>query len=173
MARTVSNKHIEKCDTVAFLLSNCHKKQWDKGVQPESRWGIDGWPIVIIEIGYSQTLASLQHDTVTWLDQSSGRIKFVILVRTKRNPLCIRIQCCKICPTGHGWTGQTCSEAPMCYQDFDINYGGVVSSRNKSTELIIPHNCIFDDSAISHYPNILFTLPQLSSIGQAVFRQIE
>jgi len=37
-------------------------------------------------------------------------------------------------------------KTPLCVQNFKINAAGAVESTLRSTELRIPHNCIFDQN---------------------------
>ena len=173
IALIAGNSKVSELGTTTFQLRCGSERQGDQCIWPRSRYGPSEWPTVMLEVGYSQTLASLQHDAVTWLDNSFGQIKFVILAKIKRNPRSLRIQCWKICPTGHRRARQTRSEMPTCDQDFDINYAGVVTSRNGSTQLTIPYNCIFDDIPTPQPLDVVFTFAELSSMGQSIFKDIE
>jgi len=153
-----------------FQIDGLFGKEGDQCLRPRlTREVRDAWPSVMIEVGYGQGLASLQSNAITWLDKSSGRIKFVLIAKTRRDPLRIRIQCWKISSTGHRKTRQTCSEEPTLDQEFDINLPALVSSSDGSTELTIPYKCISDDIPAPHplilsllLPNSLLSLEKYS-----------
>jgi len=99
----------------AFRLEGGNrKKEGDQCIRPRlQRMGTGSWASVMIEVGYSQTLASLQSDATIWLDKSYGHIRIVLIAKVRRNPLRIRLQAWRIGSTGHRRTRQTRSEAPM------------------------------------------------------------
>jgi len=99
----------------------------------------------MLEVGYTQTLASPQRDAVTWLDKSNKRIRFVLIAKVRRNPLRLKIEAWRISSTGHRRTRQTRSEEPMCHEDIEISEPDIVSSPNGVTQLTIPYDHIFDE----------------------------
>ena len=54
--------------------------------------GLDGWPTLVIEAGYAQSLSQLRAKMEWWFRESSHQVKIVILVKTNLNQRTIIIE---------------------------------------------------------------------------------
>jgi len=92
----------------------------------------------MLEVGYSQTLVSLQERAVIWVDNSNQCIRFVLIAKFQPNLLRLRIQGWR-----HSLTGQTHSQTSLSYEDIKIEVPDIVLSPNGATQLTIPYDNIF------------------------------
>jgi hypothetical protein len=57
------------------------QKEPDQCFRPRVRPNPTDWPTLILEVGYSETLAQLHRDADWWIEKSNGQVQIVVLVK--------------------------------------------------------------------------------------------
>ena len=165
-----NSQSIQGFATTRFHRPGVRSKQADQALGPSTSVGWDAWPSLVIEVGYSERLNGLRMDAEWWLINSAGKTKFAIIIKIKRNPFTIHIECWKMIPPTRRQTRHTPARTPHSIQKFDIDSVGVVASA--SSELSIPYLCIFDEDH-DDATNVVFTKAELSSFALRVFSLLQ
>jgi len=138
-------------------------KEGDEGIRCSTRTGPDGWPNIMIEVGYSEPLRMLQMDAKWWLLNSGGRTKMVIIALIGTNPNKLHIEIWEDKPNSNP---RIRTEAT---NTVDIDESGVVSP--PSAAITIPYYSLFD----VQNPNamdITFTTAELADFALKIFAHI-
>ena len=167
-----SIESIEGFGATLMQVPGARSKEGDQSFGPGTRLGMNAWPSVMMEIGYSGGEDFLRLDAQWWLINSADKIRFVILVIITMDPLELSIECWRMLESGRRETRQTPARVPTCVQDFNINAAGVVKSTMGSTELRIPYDCIFDERH-GDPTDVVLSLAELARFAQRRFRHLE
>jgi len=159
-----SRRSVEGLGATLFQVPGVRSKQGDESFGPRTRMGRNGWPSVMMEVGYAGREDFLRLDAQWWLINSAGRTRFVILVFVTKNPLALSIECWSM--TGYGGTEsrQTSFGVPTCVDSFNIDSFGNVKSLLGSTELRIPYTYIFDQHQ-GGAEDVVFSFDELSEFA--------
>ncbi|CAK7204179.1 hypothetical protein SEUCBS139899_006933 [Sporothrix eucalyptigena] len=65
----------------AYTTSNGSEVEGDATGGPTSPGGLNEWPTLVIESGYSQSIQSLRNKAMWWFHQSGHRMKVVLLIK--------------------------------------------------------------------------------------------
>ena len=100
-------------------------KEADEGIRPRTR-PAHGWPSLVFEIGYSESLPALHCDAAWWLLNSNGDTRMVVVIRAAENPPYLHLESWELVPNpiGHGRSTRTTPatvpdsplKSPPCYQ---------------------------------------------------------
>ncbi|KAG0134918.1 hypothetical protein HOY82DRAFT_480722 [Tuber indicum] len=129
-----------------FSVSGKRSKEGDEGLKPaDTRPHEEDWPSLMVEVGYSQTLLSLQECAHWWLTESRGQTRMVILIQVGKDPKSIRLERWECLPDLN-WvsTRSRTYTKPSFLQYFDIDAAGTVSHEESHPDLVIPYNTVFD-----------------------------
>ncbi|KAG0643720.1 hypothetical protein HOY80DRAFT_1086790 [Tuber brumale] len=167
LEHSIRSIHCVGC--TQFQVLGCWSKQEDAGLRPATRQRETDWPSLMIEVGYSESLPLLRCDAQWWLLNSRGQTRMVIVMKIKRNPNGMRIECWKMIPPRYPRvtrSGQLVGPLPGFRQSFDINNLGMVTPTGCA--MIIPYRTIFD---IQHPTgmDVIFSTNEISTYAMHVF----
>ncbi|KAG0124359.1 hypothetical protein HOY82DRAFT_634233 [Tuber indicum] len=151
-----------------FKAHGRRKKQGDEAIKPVTRSLETDWPSLVIEVGYSESLQMLRFDGEWWLKYSAGETKMVIIIKIKRNPNAIRLECWEMYRDPARRVTRSTAAVPTRRQWFSINNLGTVTSSNPGMGLEIPYLTIFDTVPQNH-PPFAFSQAELSSWALYVY----
>ncbi|KAG0643358.1 hypothetical protein HOY80DRAFT_1020245 [Tuber brumale] len=164
-----SIRSIRSVGCTQFQVPGRRSKQGDAGLMPATRQRETDWPSLMIEVGYSESLPLLRCDAQWWLLNSGGQTRMVIVMKIKRNPNAMRIECWEMIPPRYPRvtrSGQLVGPRPGFRQSFDIDNLGTVTPTGRT--MIIPYHAIFD---IQHPTgrDVIFSTNEISSYTMHVF----
>jgi hypothetical protein len=142
-------------------------KEADAAFKCNTQIGEGLWPNLVIEVGYSESLARLRLDAQWWLQGGNENVKMVILVQVGKSPDFMHLELWAIAPYTGLTTRHSRNSIPQCVSITDIDANGIVSPLN--ILLIIPYNSIFDNSN-PNGSDLIFTPNELSAIALSVFQ---
>ena len=145
-----------------FEAHGRRKKQGDEAIKPVTRSLETDWPSLVTEVGYSESLQMLRFDAEWWLKYSAGQTKMVIIIKIKRNPNAIKLECWEMYRDPARRVTRSTAAVPTRRQWFNINNLGTVTSFNPGMGLEIPYLTIFDIGPQNH-PPFVFSQAELSS----------
>ena len=141
-------------------------KEGDAGFKCASRTGIQDWPNLMIEVGYSEPLSQLHLDAKWWLVASNGQTRMVIIILVSTNPNSLHIEVWEMHANPNRRSPRSPVNIPTMSYALDIDGAGTVNSPNGS--LTIPYTVLFDNP----HPNaqdIVFNKAELSTIAVHIF----
>ncbi|KAG0125361.1 hypothetical protein HOY82DRAFT_631639 [Tuber indicum] len=151
-----------------FEAHGRRKKQGDEAIKPVTRSLETDWPSLVIEVGHSESLQMLRFDAEWWLKYSAGQTNMVIIIKIKRNPNSIRLECWEMYRNPTRRVTRSTAAVPTCRQWFNINNLGMATPFNPGQSLEIPYLTIFDTGPQNH-PTFVFSQAELSSWALYVY----
>jgi len=151
--------------------TNSRAKEADKALKPRTR-GPNGFPSLVIEVGYSESLAELRCDASWWLIGSGGATLMVIIIEISRTPLSLKVECWTMTANPNARTRRSPLEVPNRNQYFEIDARGDVTGdpELESQDLVIPYIYIFDEIHNNMAPIVLLE-SELSELALSIFEE--
>ncbi|KAG0633013.1 hypothetical protein HOY80DRAFT_897200 [Tuber brumale] len=161
-----SIRSIRSVGATHFVVPGKRSKQGDEGLRPATRTLITDWPSIMIEVGYSETLAYLRLDAAWWLENTQRQTRMAIIIKIAVNPCSMVLECWEMQESQNSPSTRGPDVQPACTQHFDIDNKGSVTPLDAS--LIIPYLTIFD-TPHDDGADIILTSAELSEFATFLF----
>ena len=160
----------------SVMYSNPAASSWDKeadAVLKHYTSGPSDFPLLVIKVGYSESLVQLRIDSHWWLISSCGATAMGILIEILKDTHFLKVQCWTIIQNPNAQTGNCPCKIPNCNEYFDIDASRVVTvdPEQESQDLIIPYMFIFNELH-SYLASIVLLKSKLSKLTLSIFEEL-
>ena len=139
---------VASVGSTRFETPGKRSKEADGAMMPKTR-PPSGWPSLVFEVGYSESLPALLCDARWWLVNSGGETRMVVIIRVTGNPRSLHVETWEMVPNpnvvptpSRRSTRQTPATVPGCTQVVDIDAAATI--RPPGFVLRIPYLAVFD-----------------------------